>query len=92
MKQLPIWSLVIVCLPAMAADLSGTYDVGTLTPLQRPEAFGDNLYLTAEQAETMRARMAGMLAADSAPSDPDRARRGAVRPGWRRRARTRRPG
>ncbi len=66
--------LVAAALPVWAAgDLSGTYDVGTLTPLQRPEAFGDNLYLTPEQAETMRARMAGMLAADSAPSDPDRA-------------------
>jgi len=31
-------------------DLSGTYDVSTLTPLQRPREFGDNLELTPEQA------------------------------------------
>ncbi len=31
-------------------DLSGTYDAATLTPFQRPEEFGDNLYLTPEQA------------------------------------------
>ena len=27
-------------------DLSGNYNVATLTPLQRPEIFGDNLYLS----------------------------------------------
>ena len=31
-------------------DLSGTYDTATLTPLQRPERFGDRLTLTAEEA------------------------------------------
>ena len=47
-------------LPAFAAgvtrtssgvpDLSGTYDVATLTPLQRPKEFGDNLLLSPEDA------------------------------------------
>ncbi len=32
-------------------DLSGTYDVSTLTPLQRPREFGTNLELTREAAE-----------------------------------------
>jgi len=32
-------------------DLSGHYDAATLTPLVRPEEFGDNLELTKEQAE-----------------------------------------
>ena len=32
-------------------DLTGTYDVSTLTPLQRPEHFGDNLELTPEEAK-----------------------------------------
>jgi hypothetical protein len=32
-------------------DLSGFYDAATLTPLVRPEEFGDNLELTKEQAE-----------------------------------------
>jgi hypothetical protein len=31
-------------------DLSGSYDVSTLTPLERPKEFGDNLYLTPERA------------------------------------------
>jgi hypothetical protein len=31
-------------------DLTGTYDVSTLTPLERPREFGDNLFLTPEQA------------------------------------------
>ena len=31
-------------------DLSGTYDTATLTPLQRPEEFGDRLELTQEEA------------------------------------------
>jgi len=32
-------------------DLSGTYDVATLTPLQRPKEFGDNLELTPAEAQ-----------------------------------------
>jgi len=32
-------------------DLSGTYDIATLTPLQRPAEFGDNLYLSPEEAD-----------------------------------------
>ena len=31
-------------------DMSGTYDVSTLTPLVRPREFGDNLLLTPERA------------------------------------------
>lgn len=53
-------------------DLSGTYDVGTLTPLQRPQAFGNNLYLTPEQAGKMASRVAAMLDNDARASDPDR--------------------
>ncbi len=53
-------------------DLSGTYDAATLTPLVRPKAYGDNLYLTKEQAdkiaEEARLRMEKSLAA----SNPDR--------------------
>ena len=32
-------------------DLTGTYDAATLTPLTRPPEYGDNLYLTREEAE-----------------------------------------
>ncbi len=54
-------------------DLTGTYDVGTLTPLERPEAFGENKYLTQQQADNIAKRMAGAMQADAAPADPNRA-------------------
>jgi hypothetical protein len=61
-------------LPVLAGppNLSGTYDVATLTPLRRPPEFGDNLYLTREQADALAARDRQRLEADSALSDPDR--------------------
>ena len=34
-------------------DLTGNYDVATLTPLRRPQEFGDNLFLTPEQANAI---------------------------------------
>ena len=53
-------------------DLSGTYDGATLTPMSRPAEFGDNLYLTKEEAEQITARARAMNAAASADSDPNR--------------------
>ena len=55
------------------ANISGTYDVGTLTPLQRPPAFGDNLFLSTAQAEKISAQMKQAFAADTQKSDPNRA-------------------
>jgi hypothetical protein len=53
-------------MPDGRPDLSGTYDTATLTPLQRPERFGDKLFLTdeeaaaiAEQERALFARFAG---------------------------------
>ncbi len=46
-------------------DLTGTYDVATLTPLQRPREFGDNLELTPEEAQKiMDAEEAAMAEAN----------------------------
>ncbi|MFT7654831.1 MAG: hypothetical protein ACI9UU_003952 [Candidatus Azotimanducaceae bacterium] len=53
-------------------DLSGTYDIATLTPLQRPEEFGETLYMTPEQAEKITLTRAERVAAEDIPSDPDR--------------------
>ncbi|MFT7654495.1 MAG: hypothetical protein ACI9ON_003654 [Limisphaerales bacterium] len=53
-------------------DLSGTYDVATLTPLQRPAHFGANLFLTPAQAEVLAAADRDREEADSAQSNPDR--------------------
>ncbi len=56
-----------------AGDISGTYDVGTLTPLERPEVYGDNLFLTEEAARGYAERIAARVAQDAADSDPNRA-------------------
>jgi len=46
-------------------DLTGTYNVSTLTPLQRPREFGDNLELTPEEAQKiMEAEKAAMAEAN----------------------------
>ncbi len=57
---------------AAQVDLSGTYDVATLTPLQRPAAFGDNLYLTKAQADEFAERDKAREAEDQEQSNPDR--------------------
>ena len=53
-------------------DLTGTYDAGTLTPLERPEKYGDNLFLTAEEAEKIEAEAARRLADLHKVGDPNR--------------------
>ena len=39
--------------PSGHPDLSGTYDIATLTPLQRPERFGEKAFLTEEEAAAL---------------------------------------
>jgi hypothetical protein len=58
--------------PAGYPDLTGTYNVATLTPLQRPEEFGDNLYLSRVEAEKIAADVAALKAAELIKSDPNR--------------------
>ena len=53
-------------------DLSGTYDVSTLTPLVRPPQFGDKASLTEEEARAYAAHWSGNVAKDFEPSDPNR--------------------
>ena len=53
-------------------DLSGTYDVSTLTPLQRPEKLGDKLMLTDEEAAAIARNEAERLAGRNAASNPNR--------------------
>ena len=66
--------LAVLCTGGVQAqvDLSGTYDVATLTPLQRPAHFGDNLFLTPEQAEQLAAADLQRELDDSKVSDPNR--------------------
>ena len=53
-------------------DLSGNYDSGTLTPLNRPAAFGDKLYMTVEEANKVAKDEQELLARAGAQSDPNR--------------------
>lgn len=61
-------------------DLSGTYDVGTLTPMQRPAEVGDKLSLTDEEAAAFAATATAALdrrnnivaAVNTERSDPNR--------------------
>ena len=53
-------------------DLTGNYDAATLTPLQRPEEYGENLFLTREGAEKIEADAAKLRADRHQVSDPNR--------------------
>ena len=53
-------------------DLSGTYDIATLTPLERPEEFGDKLYMTPEEAQEIEEKRRQAVAEADAPSAVDR--------------------
>jgi hypothetical protein len=53
-------------------DLSGTYDVATLTPLVRPPAYGDKQFLSAAEAKKIAEDERARLAQGAAQSDPDR--------------------
>ncbi len=78
--------LVLAPLPVLAAeaaadiprtadgkpDLSGTYDVATLTPLSRPRRYGDELNLTQEEADAIAEHWRANLDKDAQPSDPNR--------------------
>ena len=53
-------------------DLSGYYDAATLTPLNRPEAYGEKKWMTKAEAEAIAENVAALVAAASQNSDPDR--------------------
>ena len=53
-------------------DLSGTYNVATLTPLQRPDRYEGKATITAEEAQAIAQYWSENLASDNARSDPDR--------------------
>jgi hypothetical protein len=55
-------------------DLSGNYDIATLTPLERPKEFGEKLYMTPEEADAVIAANKERIAKLEATKndDPDR--------------------
>jgi len=71
--------------PAGRPDFSGNYDVSTLTPLNRPPEFGDNLELTREEAEKImeEARLAVIESnRNRGPADAPPPEGGAAPIGW----------
>ena len=53
-------------------DLSGMYDIATLTPLTRPAFLGDRMSLTDAEAKTLAQSTAARNAKLNEPSDPNR--------------------
>ena len=58
--------------PSGKPDLSGTYDIATLTPLERPEEYGEKLTLTDAEARALVNSEMERQAELNAASDPDR--------------------
>jgi hypothetical protein len=86
MRQLATLALVCLALPTAAAaqnrdiprtpsgrpDLSGTYDVSTLTPMERPAELGEKMALTDEEAAELAERTRQAMALANRDSDPNR--------------------
>ena len=58
--------------PSGRPDLSGTYDVSTLTPMERPTELGEKMALTEEEAGEIAERARQRDERRNRPSDPDR--------------------
>ena len=53
-------------------DLSGVYNTGTLTPLNRPKEFGDKQFMTRAEADVVVARTQAIFDFSNKESDPNR--------------------
>ena len=53
-------------------DLSGNYDLASLTPMQRDPKYGDRRFLTEEEAKAIESGAAERMARADAASDPNR--------------------
>jgi len=53
-------------------DLSGFFDIATLTPLQRPEELGEKGFISQSEAEEIASSVADTRSKSSLPSDPER--------------------
>ena len=63
---------VIPRTPSGRPDLSGNYDISTLTPLQRRPEFGERRAFTADEAAEIQGRAAEREITQNLPSDPER--------------------
>ncbi|MCY4505402.1 MAG: hypothetical protein OXG35_00360, partial [Acidobacteria bacterium] len=50
-------------------DIGGVWNSSTVTPLERPEALGDQAFLTEEEAAAVEARVVEATARANAPSE-----------------------
>ena len=66
-------------------DLTGLYDVATMTPVERPTEYGDRLFLTNEEVAAMVQYEEQRNERDLDPLDPDRSAPRLVATGRRRR-------
>lgn len=66
------WGAEIRRAPDGHPDLSGVYDIATLTPLTRPGSLGNRLSLTDAEAQAMAKEAAALMAATGKASDPNR--------------------
>ena len=53
-------------------DFQGVWTNATATPLERPSSFGNRRALTQEEADAIEREARGRVAADAAPSDPNK--------------------
>jgi hypothetical protein len=53
-------------------DLQGVWTNATATPMERPAEFGNRRSFTKEEADAIEREARGRVAADAAPSDPDK--------------------
>src|SRR5262249_8804255 len=57
--------------PEGRPDLSGTYDIATLTPLVRPAHYGDRLSLSDAEAKAIATQAAARMSKANQASDPN---------------------
>jgi hypothetical protein len=75
MLLFPLIAMLAADLPRTAdgrPDLSGMYDIATLTPLQRATSLGTRLSLTDAEAKALAAETAAAMAKKNQASDPNR--------------------
>ena len=59
-------------MPGSEPDLSGTYSINTLTPFERNPRYGNDPYMSADEARRIEQAMAARIAQRDVPGDPDR--------------------
>jgi hypothetical protein len=76
--------MLVCCAPAFAADykvprladgtpdFQGVWTNATATPMERPSEFGNRRSFSKEEADAIEKEQRGRVAADAAPSDPDK--------------------